>query len=168
MRLHVQRARSARGRERLQSLTHEHGRAALRRPAATTASRRDELFSAALVALPISFVVRNPWGLIGRHEIRLLIGFVAVAIALRQVVRRPEFRMPKEWRLGAAFLGSVALSTLFAADWRTTLIGHADRHLGLFGWIALGGAVLAGVNAGPSDRQRFRLALSAGAHEHPG
>lgn len=119
------------------------------------------VLGAVLVALPATYVIWNPWGLIGRHEIRLLVGLVALALALRLVVRRRVIRVPKQWPLLSGFLLVVGASALFAGDYRTTIIGHADRHLGLVGWIALGAAVLVGVNADRSARNRFRVAVEA-------
>jgi O-antigen ligase len=114
---------------------------------------------AAVVVIVVSSMLWNPWGLVGRHEIRLLVCGTALALGIRSLIRHREIAIPKPWPVFVAFLAVGTLSAVFANDWRTTLWGHADRHLGLVGWSALGLAALLGANVSERGRQTLRRTM---------
>lgn len=62
--------------------------------------------------------------------------------------------------MGAAL---AVASAVAAADWRTTTLGHADRHLGLLGLFSLFVAGFCGLNLSAPDRRVVRCVLEGAA-----
>lgn len=127
----------------------------------STSRRATNQLTVTACAVPASFVLFNPWGLIGRHEIRLLVCWVALGLGIRAIARLGVVSVPRGWQSWLGFLGLAALSTIVAGDWRTTIIGHDDRHLGLVGIVSLGAAAFVGANLSAEGRHYFRFVLEA-------
>lgn len=109
--------------------------------------------------VPVSAVIWNPWGLVGRHEIRLVVMWAAIGVAAWFLVRMRTIAVPRRWPVGAALILLLLVSSVVARDWNTTWWGHADRHLGVIGWVSLFVAALVGINLSENGRAALRVAI---------